>query len=113
MFYTLNKLDNKFVKIVPSNIEEYLTPVALAIWFMDDGSKLQKGAKIATNCFTFKEVLFLCEVLQKKYNLIVTVQSGGIDKGHTLYIHPKSMSIFSKLVKPFMLPSLYYKLGNY
>jgi len=113
MFYKFNTKDNKFIKIIPFNIEEYLTPLALAIWFMDEGSKLGKGAKIATKCFTIKELTFLCNILHKKYNLTVSIQSGGTNKGHTLYINKNSMSTFSKLVKPLMLHSLYYKLGNY
>ena len=32
-FYLKNK------KIVPSNIEEYLSPLALSVWIMDDGGK--------------------------------------------------------------------------
>ncbi len=113
MFYKFNVIENKFIKIIPSNIEQYLTPLALAVWFMDDGSKLGKGVKIATNCFTTKELLFLCDILHKKYNLIVNIHSGGINKGQVLYINKKSMPIFSKIVKPIMLPSLYYKLGDY
>lgn len=115
MFYQFHEIENKFIKIIPSNIQEYLTPLALAIWFMDNGSKLGKGAKIeiATNSFTIKYLNFLCDILNKKYNLIITIQSGGINKGQTLYINKKSMPTFSKIVKPFMLPSLYYKLGDY
>ena len=37
---------------------------------MDDGSKLKEGARLATNCFTLEEIQFLCEVLEKKYNII-------------------------------------------
>jgi ubiquinol-cytochrome c reductase cytochrome b subunit len=111
MFYSL--VGDKYVKIIPKNIEDYLTPLALAIWFQDDGSKSKKGVKIATNCFTYKESLYLCDILYKKYNLKVTVQSGGKNKGFTLYISSKSMTTFSKLVKPYMLPSLHYKLGDY
>ena len=113
MFYKFNELENKLVKIIPNNIEEYLTPLAIAIWFMDDGSKLGKGAKIATNCFTRLELQFLCEILFKKYHIIVTLNSGGKNNGHTLYIHSKSMPLFSKMVKRYMLPSLHYKLGDY
>jgi hypothetical protein len=80
---------------------------------MDDGSKLGKGAKIATNCFTYKELKFLCDILFKKYNIIVTIHSGGKNKGYTLYIHSKSMPLFSKIVTFYMLPSLNYKLGDY
>lgn len=113
MFYKFNELENKFVKIIPHNIEEYLTPLALAIWFMDDGSKLGKGAKIATNCFKYKEIQFLCNILFKKYHIVITINSGGKNKGYTLYIQSKYMPLFSKIVKPYMLPSLYYKLGDY
>jgi LAGLIDADG DNA endonuclease family/NADH-Ubiquinone oxidoreductase (complex I), chain 5 N-terminus len=109
MFYKL--IDNKFIKIVPLNIGEYLTPLALAIWFMDDGSSLGRGARIATNCFTLEEVNFLCNVLKIKYNIIATPNKGGKDKGHIIYIHVNSMKLFMNIVKPYLLPSLYYKLG--
>jgi LAGLIDADG DNA endonuclease family/NADH-Ubiquinone oxidoreductase (complex I), chain 5 N-terminus len=111
MFYKL--VDNKYIKIVPLNIGEYLTPLALAILFMVDGSSLGKGARIATNCFTLEEVKFLCNVLKSKYNIIATPNKCGKDKGHIIYIHVNSMKIFTNIVKPYLLPSLYYKLGSY
>ena len=109
MFYKL--IDNKYIKIVPLNIGEYLTPLALAIWFMDDGSSLGRGARIATNCFTLEEVNFLCNVLKIQYNIIATANKCGKDKGHIIYIHVNSMKLFMNIVKPYLLPSLYYKLG--
>jgi hypothetical protein len=105
--------EGKYVKIIPSDIDTYLNPVALAIWFMDDGCKLQKGAKIASNCFTYKELSHLCEILNHKFNLKVSIHSGGKNKGHTLFISSQSMPTFSKIIKPYMIPSLYYKLGDY
>ena len=111
MFY--RKIENKYIKIIPDNIEQFLTPISLAIWYMDDGSKLGKGAKIATNCFTKIELLNLCQILKNKFNITVTVHSGGINKGYTLYIWASSMATFSHIIKPYVLPSLYYKLGNY
>ena len=113
MFYSFDKLQNKYVKIIPLNIGEYLTPLALAIWFMDDGSKYGSSVKIATNCFTMKEILYLNKILIKKYNIESSITSGGINKGYCLYIHKCSMPIFSNLIKKYMLPSLYYKLNGY
>ena len=52
MFYI--KVDNKFVKIIPNNMFDWLTPLSLAIWFLDDGSKCNNSVRIATNCFTPK-----------------------------------------------------------
>ena len=111
MFYKL--VNNKYIKFLPLNIEEYLTPLALAIWIMDDGSRLGKGARIAINCFTFEEVNFLCKVLENKYNIIATPNKCGKNKGHFIYIHVNSMKLFINLIKPYLLPSLYYKLGSY
>ncbi len=111
MFY--KEIEGRYIKIIPLNIEQFLSPISLAIWFMDDGSKLGKGAKIASNCFTKTELENLCKILKNKFNITVTVHSGGINKGYTLYVSSSSMPTFSKIIKAYMLPSLYYKLGNY
>ena len=111
MFYIKNNNDNTLTKIVPTNIEEFLTPLALAIWFMNDGSKLGAGVRIATNNFTLKEVQFLCSILYKKYNILATSHTGGKDKGFFLCVHKKSVPLFISIVKPYTVPSLYYKLG--
>ena len=111
MFYKL--IENKYIKIVPLNIEEYLTPLALAIWFMDDGSSINRGAKITINCFTLEEVNFLCKVLENKYNIIATPNKCNKDKSYIIYIHVNSMKLFTNIIKPYLLPSLYYKLGSY
>ena len=110
MFYNL--VEGKYKKFIPLNIEEYLTPLALAIWFMDDGSSLDKGARIATNCFTLEEVNFLCKVLKNKYNIIATSNKCGKNNSHIIYIHVNSMELFTNIIKPYLLPSLYYKLGS-
>jgi hypothetical protein len=111
MFYKSDETKN--IKIVPVNIEKYLTPLALAIWFMNDGSKLDNRAIITTNCFTYEEICFLCEVLKRKFNITATPNNNGKNKSFIIYIHVSSMLLFSKLIKPYMIPSLYYKLGNY
>ena len=38
---------NEGKKIVPLNIEEYLTPLALALWFMDDTAWRSHATKLA------------------------------------------------------------------
>ncbi len=111
MFYIIK--EDKLVKIVPTNIKDYLTPLALAIWFMNDGSKSNNTIRIATNSFSYEENLFLCYVLKEKYNINASVQSSGKNKGFILYISTKSVVDFIRIVKPYMLPSMYYKLGNY
>jgi hypothetical protein len=79
---------------------------------MDDGSKINKTIRIATNSFLYEEINFLCTILNKKYDLKATVQSGGKNKGYILYISTKSTGLFINIVKPYMIPSMYYKLGD-
>jgi hypothetical protein len=111
MFYILE--NGKFRKKIPTNISDFLTPLVLAIWFMEDGSKSNNSVRIATNNFNYDEILFISVVLFEKYRLITTPQYGGKNKGYILYFSTKSMVEFTNIVKPYMLPSMYYKLGNY
>lgn len=113
MFYTYDEGKKRYKKILPLNIEQYITPQALAVWFMDDGSKSNEAARIATNNFTKEEVERLCLIIGVKYGIKASVHLGGQSKGYVLYIYKGSMPKFSKIVKPFMVPSLYYKLGKY
>lgn len=107
LFYVNN------VKQIPKSIVDYLTPLALAIWIMKNGGAISVGLKISINSYTLEEVEFLCKVLYDKYNLKVTSQSTGVDNQYIIYIPKKSMTILSELVKPYMLPSIHYKLKNY
>ena len=51
MFYKFNLEKNKFVKIVPENINTLLTPRGLAFLIMDYGSKQNKGLHLITYGF--------------------------------------------------------------
>jgi len=120
MFYTLDNLKGKYTKVIPLNLEKYLTPLALAIWFMDDGSICGSSVKIATNCFTDDEILFLCDLLKRKYDILCSKvkdnkKGSGIRNQimSSLYIYKRSLPHFSKIVKPYMVPSMYYKLNGY
>jgi hypothetical protein len=98
-----------FIKVVPRNIGDYLTPLALAVWFMDDGNKTSYGFKLCTNCFEYSEVQFLCSVLHDLYQLKCSVHSGGVNLGYVVYISADSVSRFTEIVKPHVLPCFYYK----
>lgn len=116
-FTSLNWLHGMFykdnIKIIPYNISDYLTPLVLAIWFMDDGYRQGKVAKIAINCFTKKELNHLCLILKTKFDLDTSIHNAGNSKGVVIYIKSNSMLTFTNIIKPHMLPSLYYKLGHH
>jgi len=82
---------------VPQEIREFLTPRALAIWFMDDGSLHNTfGAKLATQGFTKEECLFLKDLLTELYNLKVSINKTGTVNQYSLYIWKESMPKFHK-----------------
>lgn len=107
MFYKYK--DGKYVKIVPKNLDLYLTPKALAFWIMDDGSKEGSGILLHTNSYTYEEVLLLIKILKNKYK-IESVPRKKYNK-HIIYINAKSVPILVKLVKIHMHPKFYYKIG--
>lgn len=102
-------------KVLPSNIEGYISPIALSIWIMDDGAKVSSGIKLATNNFSLPEVKILCAILNKKYNLNATPNRAGDfhKKEYVIYIHKSSMERLANIVSPFMHNSMKYKLNNY
>jgi ubiquinol-cytochrome c reductase cytochrome b subunit len=95
---------------VPKNIDMYLTPLALAIWIMDDGAKVGKGLKFSTNSFTYDECIYLVNVLYKNFNLKASVQSAGSKDQYIIYIWKQSMNDVSKIVSPYIIPEMKYKI---
>lgn len=107
MFYV--KINDKYTKIIPSEIEKYLNPFVLSIWYMNDGSKLGKGAKIAVNYFDYNSLLNLSNILSTKFNLKNSLHKAK-DK-YTFYIWKESMPLFILLIKPYMISTMENKLG--
>ena len=105
MFY------KKGTKVVPKNIYEYLTPLALAVWIMDDGGWVNSGVRIATNSFKLKEVELLNGVLNSKFNLETTIQKIWVKDKYSIYITKKSVPNLRNIVIPFIHSSMLYKLG--
>lgn len=100
------------VKVIPSNIGDFLTPLALAIWIMDDGGKVNQGLKLSTNSYTYLECLFLVKVLYDNFNLKASVQSTGVSDQYQIYIWKESMPLLREIVLPYVHSSMKYKLIN-
>lgn len=98
-------------KIIPYCLEQYLTPLALAIWIQDDGCKIKKkGFKFCTNGFTLTEIKNLSEILNKKYGLKTSIIKTGAVNQYNIYITKNSLNTLIKIVKPYMHESMLYKL---
>lgn len=80
-------------------------PIAIAYWFMDDGT--YRGT-LATHCFLLEENKLLIDWMINFWGIECTVQR-ELNK-YKLYIISKSRLKFEKLIFPYMTSSMYYKL---
>jgi len=108
-------------KIINSEIENYITPLSLAIWIMDDGGWVQHGIRISSNAFTYNEVLLLTQILHRKFKIETTIQklskptnlhqNSIYNNKYSIYITSSSVSLVRSLVLPYTHSSMVYKLG--
>jgi len=99
--------DNSGIKIIPFNLEEFITARSLAYWAMDDGYKSPKGFYFCTESFSLEENQKLSKIFKNKFNL-----DCGIHKhtnGHRLYIFSNSKEILLKLIRPYLINHFFYK----
>lgn len=95
-------------KIVPSDIEHDLDPLALAVFFMDDGAADYAGVTFQTHSFTLQEVELLDEMLRERFHLASnTRQNRG---GWILYVQASSLDRLRAIIEPHLLPEFGYKL---
>lgn len=106
IFYT------ESVKIVPIDIYELLTPVGLAYWIMDDGSRQNYGLHLNVYGFDSASVDRLLLTLRNKFDLKCTLHPHSSHKdGLRIYISAESMPSLRLMISPYILPSMTYKLG--
>lgn len=112
----------KYVKRVPDNIEEQLTPRVVAYFYMCDGSLVRRvkgarpsGASIASHGFCEADNHRLCQALANKFGLHPTLRHSskrvGEGKYTSIYFPSRDLKTLQDLLKPYMLKSFYYKLG--
>jgi LAGLIDADG DNA endonuclease family len=113
LFYK-KQSDNSWKKQVPKNVSTFLTPQALAYWYMDDGALKWKGrsnaVRICTDSFSTDEICLLKETLETKFNLQVSLQKK--DNIQRLCILEQSYEMLKDLVSPYLIPSMYYKFPD-
>ena len=98
-------------KIIPLNIDKFITPLTLAIWISDEGSWVESGVRIACNSFTIKEVEYLQSILITKFNLNCTILNINFLNKYSIFIKKGSISKLRELILPHLHKSMFYKLG--
>ena len=97
-------------KVVPKMIAKLATPLSLAVWFMDDGSlksKHHKARIINTQCFDDMSLQRLQEMLEK-FGIKTTLRQQK--EGKQIYIPSTEIEKFIALIKPYIHPTMEYKI---
>ena len=107
-------IEGKTRKCVPTFISDYLTPIGLAHWIMQDGSfQRGQGIYLATNCFTYEECKYLANILSHNYQFKTSVIKTGVPNQWRISIWKESMPMLIKIVSPYFIPEMEYKLKGH
>ena len=88
------------VQIIPDNIYQLLTSVALAHLIMGDGFAECHGLIICTNSYSIEDVVWLMNVLMIRYRLECTLRlhRQNNKNGYEIYIRQRSMPLLRTIV---------------
>ena len=106
-----SKPKSKRKKIIPNDLEKDITPLGLAIWYMDDGSiksRRHKGLFLNTQDFKKSDVRRLQRILRNKFSIPSLTRKDG--KGEQIYLGGNSAEKFIGIIKPYIIPSMEYKI---
>jgi hypothetical protein len=99
-------------KIIPPDIGSFLSePIALAVWYMDDGYYNQKGKNsyIYLGRISRSEAEILSKAIKKNFGIEATIYDKK-DKGFALFFGAAATKKLHALIRPYIIESLQYKL---
>ena len=108
MFYLADR-----TKIVPKNLDPYMTPIALAVWIMDDGN-LNNGVnmRISTHGFSYKDHIELQSLLKRCFDIRSKIMEFKY-KGklyNQLTLNKDNTQKLSDIIRPYVVDCMKYKL---
>lgn len=98
-------------KVVPKLIHRWLTPMVLAVWYMDDGSiksNQHKTVLLNTHSFSDQDLKRLQKALKDCYGIETKLRKQK--DGKQIYLLSETIDIFLNLIEPYIIPSMKYKL---
>lgn len=111
-FYDLFYENNK--KIIREKMIHYLTPFALAVWVMDDGSRDQRKntMRISTDSFSKSENETLKHCIKINFNINAKIceYTRNDNKFYYLSFNVRNAALLSDVIRPFVIDCVSYKL---
>ena len=112
LFYVCDPVTGKYLKVVPANILELITPISLAHLIMGDGNfdSGRNRVRIYTNGFTLSDNQRLAAAITANLGIQVGVMHDRAGQ-YILTIGALQLDALRKLVGPHMHPSMTYRIG--
>ncbi len=119
MFYTYDSKQQKWIKDVPLKTQTFLSPRALAYFYMDDGSLKWLGhsnaMRISTENFSQEGVKRIQNSLKDLYNIDTGLTKKRLKNekvGFIITIPEKSSNTFRELIQPYLVDCMKYKVSD-
>lgn len=113
-FYAQQFYGKNGIKRVPRLIHRWLTPRAVAYWFMDDGSAKDRntstGVRFCTDGFTHQDTKRLAKALSRVYNINTTTSRQRTSL--RVYVSGRGTNAFRlrDQILPYIIPEMIYKV---
>lgn len=98
-------------KTISQQIAKQLTPLSLAVWFMDDGCAEYAGLSFNTQCFSLDELQHLSKRLREAFMIETSIRRNK--NGWIIYIPKRYIFKFRSIVEGKILDEFRYKLTPY
>ncbi len=110
-----NKIYRNGKKVINSELLSLISPLSLAVWYMDDGCKKNEyTAVIATDAFSKNSLKKLRRLLKKKWNITTRIkvrkEKSLTKRYERLTIGSYDLVRFNELIKTYVVPTMTYKL---
>lgn len=96
-------------KEVNQRILSKITPLGLAIWYMDDGTFNKREAELSTQGYTFKENNIIKDYFQRKWDIKCRVVKRCNSYLSIQFNTGNTIKLF-QLIKSYIVPCMYYKI---
>ena len=101
-FYDSNR------KLLTESVLNTLDKLSLAVWYLDDGhfDRSKGTCEIATDSFSSRDLKEVCDTLKNRFGLHFRINSKG-----RLWADRQWSQIFIRLIRPFVIPEMEYKIA--
>lgn len=97
-------------KLIPQDLDKDLDPFSFSVWIMDDGSYSKEKIDISTYSFSIVEIEKLKQIIRNNFAIEMNYYRDR-DKGYRMYCNKTETKKLVKVIHPFIIPSMQYKIG--